>query len=499
MEQSKRVGIWVRVSTDMQVEGESPEHHEQRARYYIQAKEGWQIMETYRLEAVSGKSVMQHPETKRMLADIASGHITGLVFSKLARLARNTKELLEFSEIFRSYNADLISLSESIDTSTPAGRLFYTLIAAMSEWERAEIAERVSASVTVRARMGKPLGGQASYGYRWENKALVVDETEAPVRKLLYELFLKHQRKQSTAKALNDLGYRTRNGSPFSDTTVGRLLRDSSAMGERRANYTKSTDNSKQWQYKPAEDWIIVPCEAIVSAELWHQCNAILDAQEAKNKRPGPKAVYLLSGLVQCSCGKAMYVFHSSRQFACKACKNKISVEDIDEIYQVHLKEYLQGINQADYAQQHTAQLEEKKTLLENTQRERAKLAKQIDEWIDLRVSKELTKESFAAKYQPAEMRLRQLDEQLPELEAEIDTRTIQLMSGDKLLHEAKTAYDRWETMAFEERRALVETVTNAIVVGKDEIDIRLSYDSSISLNGGNSPRKHMGSYWLLT
>ena len=57
MELPKRVGIWIRVSTDMQVEAESPEHHERRARYYTESK-GWQVLEVYRLEAVSGKSVM---------------------------------------------------------------------------------------------------------------------------------------------------------------------------------------------------------------------------------------------------------------------------------------------------------------------------------------------------------------------------------------------------------------------------------------------------------
>jgi len=106
MSESKKVGIWIRVSTDMQVKEESPVHHEARARYYTQAK-GWQVMEVYKLDAVSGKSVIGHPEAKRMLADIRSGHITGLVFSKLARLARSTKELLEFAEIFRHENADL--------------------------------------------------------------------------------------------------------------------------------------------------------------------------------------------------------------------------------------------------------------------------------------------------------------------------------------------------------------------------------------------------------
>jgi site-specific DNA recombinase len=490
----KRVGIFIRVSTDMQVKDDSPEHHEQRARYYVNSKEGWQILEVYQLDAVSGKSVMQHPETQRMLRDIRSGHINGLVFSKLARLARNTLELLEFSTIFRAHNADLISLSESIDTSTPAGRLFYTVIAAMAEWEREEISSRVAASVPIRAKLGKPLGGQASFGYKWVDKELVIDEHEAPVRKLMYELFLHHQRKFSTAKALNDAGYRTRNKSKFTATSISRLLRDSSAKGERRANYTKSLGDGKAWVIKPESEWVIMPCPQIVSADLWQAVNNLLDIQEAKSV-PRPKAVYLLSGFVKCDCGKTMYVYHTSKVYACSKCRHRIAVADLDEIFQAHLKEYLQSIDITSYQSETDREITEKKALLESTKKERLKLQKQINDLIDLRVGKELSKEQFAEKYRPAEEQLNQLDARLPVLEAEIDVWSIQLLSSDSVMREITTLYDQWETLAFEQKRNIVETIVSDIEIGKEDITITLAYVPAVPANAKKPSHGDKGSY----
>ena len=60
MEEARQVGIWIRVSTEDQAKGESPEHHEKRARSYAESK-GWEVKEVYHLEAVSGKSVMNLP------------------------------------------------------------------------------------------------------------------------------------------------------------------------------------------------------------------------------------------------------------------------------------------------------------------------------------------------------------------------------------------------------------------------------------------------------
>ncbi len=369
----------------------------------------------------------------------------------------------------------------------------------MAEWEREEIASRVAASVPIRAKMGKPLGGQAPFGYTWSGKDFLIHESEAPVRKLMYELFLKLQRKKSTATELNKRGYRTRNGSNFTATSIGRLLRDSTAMGERRANYTKSTGNNKNWILKPQSEWIIIPCPPIISAELWNEVNSVLDAQEAKRKPIGPKAVYLLSGFVSCTCGKTMYVYHSSKTYACKTCKIRISVSDIDEIYQVYLKDYLNGINHADYLEQSDLQLQERKALLAASTKERTKLSKRINELIELRIDGSLSKERYMEQYKPLEERVQQLDVQLPELEAEIDVRTIQMLSSDVVVKEARTLHDEWLNMPPEQKRAIVETITTTVEIGKEDITITLAYAPSLPQNAEKRSHHSRGSCSPLT
>ncbi|GAA4815202.1 hypothetical protein GCM10023232_08610 [Sphingosinicella ginsenosidimutans] len=473
-ETAKAVGIWIRVSTEDQVRGESPEHHEKRARAYAEAK-GWHVAEVYRLEAVSGKAVMGHPEAQRMLADVRAGVITGLVFSKLARLARNTKELLEFAELFRAAGADLVSLQEAIDTSSPAGRLFFTMIAAMAQWEREEIAERVSASVPVRAKLGKPIGGAAPFGYRWRDKKLEPDPDEAPVRALLYELFDEHRRKKTVARLLNERGYRTRNGSPFTDTTVSRLLRDSTAKGLHRANYTRTNDRTKSWELKPEAEWVLTPVVPVVPEELWERCNAVLDQQRDGRKPMARKSSYLFAGYAFCHCGGKMYVWTNSPKYVCTSCRNKIPIPDLEAVYREQLRHFLLSPDEIEaHRQAADEEIAECERLIQSAQTELRKIEAEDERLYQLYLADSLSKEDFGRRHRPLSERRAQLEDELPRLQAKIDVLRIGSASQAEAVAEARDLSGRWDDLPPEDRRQIVEAITDRIVVGTDDVEIRL-------------------------
>ena len=473
---SKAVGIWIRVSTEDQARGDSPEHHEKRARMYAEAK-GWSVREVYHLEATSGKSVFGHTETKRMLQDIQQGHITGLIFSKLARVARNTKELLELADIFKEYGADLISLQELIDTSTAAGRVFYTMIAAFAQWEREEIAERVAASVPIRARLGKPLGGQAPFGFQWLDKKLIPHPDEAPVRKLMFELFLEHKRKKTVARLLNDQGYRTRSGAKFSDNTVDRLLRDPLAKGLRRANYSQSTGDKKHWVLKPESEWVYSETEPIVSEDLWKQCYSILDTQRKSSKKPSRKSVHLFSGVTYCACGGKMYIPSTNPKYTCVKCKNKITPSDLEAVFHEQLKAFFFSPDEAvRYLEATDHLLQEKQEMLNLRLKEKQRVKQEMDKIMRLYLDDKLSPEGFDREYRPLEHQHNQIGEQLPELQGEIDFLRISYLSSDQIFAESQDLYSRWQDLEQEEKRKIIENITERITIEKDQVVIDLCY-----------------------
>lgn len=149
----RTVGLYARVSTDDKHQRPEVQLHPLRA--YAESR-GWAVVE-YVDEGVSGAKTTR-PELDRMMADIDRGVISAVVVWKFDRFARSVQHLLTTLDRLREKNVDFVSVTESIDTSTPTGRFVFTLIAAMAEFEREMLRERVRAGMAEARRRGKQIG-----------------------------------------------------------------------------------------------------------------------------------------------------------------------------------------------------------------------------------------------------------------------------------------------------------------------------------------------------
>jgi site-specific DNA recombinase len=273
------------------------------------------------------------------------------------------------------------------------------------------------------------------------------------------------------ARLLNQAGYRTRKGARFTDTTILRLLEDTTAKGMYRANHTYRDDKGKLIA-KPESDWVFTPVEAIVSEDLWKQCNDILQARK-DGKAPGPKTVQLFAGLLFCGCGAKMYVFARSPKYVCPKCRNKIPIVDIEAIFKEELEDFFISKDkvQAHLSSANTHLAEKKEHLAAHT-RQMDKLKSEMRKVYDLYQSDQISPEGFGKLYKPLEEQERALAAELPRLQGEIDALEMHQLSADEIVSEATNLHRLWPKFTPEEKRRIVESITEKITVAGDQIDI---------------------------
>ena len=151
---SARAAIYARVSTVGN--GQSPEMQLRELREHCERR-GWQIGGEYIDVGISGTKD-KRPQLDRMMADAHKRRFDVVAVWKFDRFARSVSHLLRALDTFRVLGIEFVSLSESLDTATPAGRMVFTVLGAVAELERSLIAERVRAGLRNARAKGKKLG-----------------------------------------------------------------------------------------------------------------------------------------------------------------------------------------------------------------------------------------------------------------------------------------------------------------------------------------------------
>jgi DNA invertase Pin-like site-specific DNA recombinase len=149
-----RVAIYARVSTP-DGKGQSPEMQLRELREHCERR-GWTIAGEYVDRMTGAKD--RRPELDRLMADAHRRRFDVVAVWKFDRFARSVSHLLRALDTFRALGIEFVSLSESLDTATPAGRMVFTVLGAVAELERSLIAERVRAGLRNARAKGKRLG-----------------------------------------------------------------------------------------------------------------------------------------------------------------------------------------------------------------------------------------------------------------------------------------------------------------------------------------------------
>ena len=149
-----KTAIYARVSTIGS--GQSPEMQTPELREYCERR-GWNVTEEYVDIGVSGTKDSR-PELNKLMADARRRRFDAVVVWKFDRFARSVSHLLRALEEFKALGVQFVSLSEQVDTSTPMGKMVFTVVGAVAELERSLIVERVKAGLRNARAKGKRLG-----------------------------------------------------------------------------------------------------------------------------------------------------------------------------------------------------------------------------------------------------------------------------------------------------------------------------------------------------
>lgn len=223
MDEVRKAAVYTRVSTAEQVNGFSLDEQEKKCKAQIEAK-GWELVGVYSDPGRSGRT-LDRDGLQKMLADIKAGLIQTVVVYKLDRLSRTQKDTLRIIENeLLAHDVDLVSLNETLDTTTPWGRAMIGILSAFNQMELETIQMRTTDGRRAKAQSGGYAGGKPPIGYKAQDGNLVIVPEEAEVVRLVFQLRKNGGTLLGITEELNRRGYRTKKGLEFKHSAIQNIL-----------------------------------------------------------------------------------------------------------------------------------------------------------------------------------------------------------------------------------------------------------------------------------
>jgi len=290
-----RTASYSRVSTEEQVEGLSLSAQQRGVREYCAAK-GWDTPDQFVDEGRSARSetIDKRPALKSLLQACEDRRYDVVVVYSLDRWSRNLKVTLQTFGTLAGAQVAFASVTESVDYSTPEGRLFVAMLGAFAQYFSDSLAKHTSKGIAERVHQGRP-AGPLPFGYERGEKGIPVPiPSKAEAVRQAFKMRASGSLHSEIAACLNTQGFRTTAGHVFTNFAVRDILKNPFYVGQLRYRGTIYPGNH----------------EAIVDINLYSAAQA---ARRTRTSRGGVKD-YLLRRLARCSsCGSLLWSCTNSR------------------------------------------------------------------------------------------------------------------------------------------------------------------------------------------
>ncbi len=315
----KKAAIYLRVSTKKQAAGDLSLPDQKRQCEAYASDKGYEVSEVFREEGKSARTD-NRPEFQRMINLACAPHrpFDAIVVHSQSRFARNTKDLLNYTEKLERNGVVLLSITQDLGEGETADVL-RTVVGALDEYQSKETAKHVTRSMIENANQGYWNGAKPPYGYKTYaaetrgariKKKLEIDEHEAEIVRMIFHLYVfgiadsGPMGVKKITTHLNEHGYRNRQRNPFRLQYVSEVLRNTAYIGEHFYNRR----DSRRGVNRPKSEWILVRTPCIVDDAIFYSVQEKLDRQHPLKTAPRlVKSDILLTSVAKCgACGAAM-------------------------------------------------------------------------------------------------------------------------------------------------------------------------------------------------
>ena len=276
-EMNLSVAYYGRVSTDKEYQLHSLENTNEYLEKYIKGISNWTLYKGYVDEGVSGTRADKRDSFLNMIEDAKHGHFSLIVTKEVCRFARNTRECLNYIQLLKENDVGIMFTSDNIITFRSSDNFSLNIRGVVAEEESRNTSQRVSFGHQQSINKGVVFGNGRIYGYDKIPGALAINEEEAKMVRLIFDMYVKKDMSLHQIELeLERLGYRNHSGKRISHVTISHIIANPKYKGYYVGNKVKIIDmQSKKQKFLDQSEWKMYKDETgeivpqIVDEQLW--------------------------------------------------------------------------------------------------------------------------------------------------------------------------------------------------------------------------------------